>query len=529
MLLLTKRTKVSFVLMISFTLLTSFSIPRAQAAAFTQRIAGIDRYATAMKISQEGWANGTSQNVVLATGEDFPDALSAAPLAKQLQAPILLTETVTLSSELLKEINRLGAQNIYIVGGEGVVSKEIADQLETANFKVTRLAGIDRYETSLEVAQLISRQSQTFNEAVVATGENFPDALSIAPIAASKGMPILLSMKDSVSDSVLSYLKEHQVLKTYVVGGSGVVSDMVMNQLPGAQRLSGKDRYETNTAILRSFDSDINLDKVYAVTGEDYPDALTGSALAALSNSPLILATYNKAGINNEANNSRIGNIVALGGEGVLSPNVMKMLVAISNNEVPVIDNTSEGITYPKNEGLINSGNLTIKWGGSLRFTSYQVNVYEMGTALGWHIETKETSATVGPLEPDKTYQIEVSALPENGSQVWNFPTVTVTTESSNSNFLTSPVNGAVYPKGSPLKIVYTIPSGSSDQIDWHWDSEVQLWHTDGTKASFATKSAWDIPEYLLGTGKHSMLVTLRNGWTGEIVYSKKIEFIISN
>lgn len=526
---LVRKTKSAFIIMLSSVLLVNLSPSFVQAVTSTQRIAGLDRYDTALKISQEGWVDGTSQNVVLVTGENFPDALSSAPLAKHLQAPILLTETNTLSSKLLAEFNRLGAQNIYIVGGEGVISKANMEQLEKENFKVTRLAGSDRYNTSLEVAQFISSQIQSVDEAVVATGENFPDALSIAPIAASKGIPVLLSPKDSVPDSVSSYLKEHQVTKTYVVGGTGVISDKVMNQLPGAQRLAGADRYETNTAILRNFNSDLNFDEVYVVTGENYPDALTGSALAALSNSPLILATYNKAGITNEADNSRIGNIIALGGEGALSPNVLNMIVAIANNEVPVIDNSSEGIIYPKNGELINAGNLMIKWGGSPRFTSYQMNVNEVGTALGWHIETKETSATVGPLEPDKTYQIEVAAIPEDGSQVWNLPTIMVTTKSSDSNFLTSPVNGAVYPKGSPVKIVYSIPSGSSDQIYWHWYSEVQLWSPDGMKTSYSTKSGENIPEYLLGTGEHSVLVTLRNNWTGEIAYSKKIEFTISN
>jgi putative cell wall-binding protein len=246
-----------------------------QAVTSTERLAGSDRYATAIKISQEGWTTGASPNVVLAMGENFPDALAAAPLANQLEAPILLTEPNTLSNELLAELSRLGAQDIYIVGGEGVISKAIVNQLEEANFKVRRIAGTDRYETALEVAQFISSEfkEMSVSEAVVATGENFPDALSIAPIAASKGMPILLSPKDSLPDRVIAYLTEHKVTKTYVVGGVGAISETVMNRLPGAERLSGEDRYETNKAVLRTFDDDLNFDNVYAATGENYPDA----------------------------------------------------------------------------------------------------------------------------------------------------------------------------------------------------------------------------------------------------------------
>ncbi|AHF06290.1 cell wall-binding repeat-containing protein [Desulfitobacterium metallireducens] len=518
------RNRLIATITISTIILVSLSVNIVQASTSAQRIAGVDRYDTSIKISQEGWKNGTSQNVVLATGEDFPDALSAAPLAKKLAAPILLTQKDTISNELMTEFKRLGVQNIYIVGGEGVISKTIEDQLNKANFRIIRLAGTDRYDTSHNVADFIFAQSQSIPEAVVATGENFPDALSIAPIAASNGMPILLSPKDSLPDSILSYFKEHQVTKTYVIGGSGVISETIMKQLPGAQRLSGNDRYETNNAILKNFSNELNFAKVYAATGENYPDALAGSALAALSNSPLILATNNKAGITNEEDNSKIGSILILGGEGVISSEVVDMLVALSNNQVPILG--SNEIVYPKNGDTIDSGNLTIKWSSIRGFTNYQVNVTKVGTALGWHFDTRETSLTVGPLEPDSTYQIQITAFPEEGTQIWNLPSVVVNTKSSGNNFLASPINNEIYLKGSPVIVTYSIPS--SDKIDWHWYSEIQLSGPSGNW-SFSANSGSNIPEYMLTPGKYSLLVILRNSDTGETDYSNKIGFTISN
>jgi putative cell wall-binding protein len=121
-------------------------------AATTERLQGVDRYATSISISKSGWE--TSENVVLASGLDFPDALSAAPLAKQLNAPILLIGG-GLDTALNNELNRLQIKNIFLVGGEGVVSKSIKEQLESKGIIVTRLSGNDRYETSLSIANYI--------------------------------------------------------------------------------------------------------------------------------------------------------------------------------------------------------------------------------------------------------------------------------------------------------------------------------------------------------------------------------------
>ncbi len=292
-------------------------------ATTIQRLQGVDRYATSISISKSGWT--TSDNVVLASGYDFPDALSAAPLAKQLNAPILLIGT-TLDTAINNELTRLKVKNIFIVGGEGAVSKGIKDQLSLKGIIVTRLSGNDRYETSLSIANYIKEKFNLGTEIVVAAGGGFPDALSIAPIAASKGMPIILSPKDELPSSVKKYIIDNKVKKAFVIGGTGVVSDKVMQSLPLAERVSGDDRYKTNIAVLNRFVLDLSLDSVYIATAVAFPDALSGSALASKTLSPIILmdkklsfSTVDYMTLKSHSMNK----LFILGGEGVVPQSVL--------------------------------------------------------------------------------------------------------------------------------------------------------------------------------------------------------------
>ena len=109
-----------------------------------QRLAGLDRYETSVDISKSGWPGG-SDVAVIATGEDFPDALCAGPLAKSLNAPVLLTEVNVLDSNVKAELKRLGVKEVYIVGGVGAVSYNVQNQITSMGIKCTRLAGEDRF------------------------------------------------------------------------------------------------------------------------------------------------------------------------------------------------------------------------------------------------------------------------------------------------------------------------------------------------------------------------------------------------
>lgn len=295
---------------------------QAQDTADEQRIAGCDRYQTSIEISKFGW-NDASQTAIIATGENFPDALSAAPLAAKFKAPILLTDPFKMDASLYKELSRLKVKNVYIAGGYGAVSKDIEDQLTQNGIKCTRLPGNDRFETSVAIA----KQLGSVNKAVLATGSDFPDALSIAPWAAQNGIPILLTDKDTLPQSVDKYIKDNNITETYVIGGKGVISDECMAMLPKPKRIHGTDRFETNLSVLKEFDSSFDFSRIYAATGNDFPDALSGSALASITKSPIVLMdekplTKTKTFL--ETKKDKINDAYIMGGTGAVSDAVIE-------------------------------------------------------------------------------------------------------------------------------------------------------------------------------------------------------------
>lgn len=279
------------------------------------RLGGNDRYGTAVKISQDSFTQ--SDYVVLTSGRDFPDALCAAPLAKMYNAPILLTQGNSLGYNISQEIIRLGARYAFIVGGTGVISSDVENQLKALNIVYTRIGGVDRYDTSVKVAEIIGSS----NGIVLASGQNFPDALSIASIAAAKQMPILLTTAKTLPDSVKSYINTYGAPKSYIIGGISVISSSAAAMLPNQKRLSGSDRYETNLAVVNEFINELNFSSVYLATGRDFADALGGSAAAAKISAPLILTDNNvyKAQSLFKSKYEYISGLKVLGGTGVIS------------------------------------------------------------------------------------------------------------------------------------------------------------------------------------------------------------------
>ncbi|MBZ4663262.1 MAG: SpoIID/LytB domain protein [Caloramator sp.] len=256
-----------------------------QIAVNTFRIYGEDRIKTAVAVSQTGWDE--AEYAVIARADDFPDALSAGPLAKKFDAPILLTDINSLNQDVEIELLRLGVKNVFIIGSEAAVSKAVEDRIKTLNINVERIGGDDRYETALKIAEKLGNPNEVF----VATGQNFPDALSISPIAAIKGVPIILTPKNRANDKVLQYLQNINPEKIYLIGGKDVVSiDVVVGFEDRVDRISGQDRYLTNVEIAKRFNDIISHNKVYVATGENFPDALSGSSLAAKNGGMIILA-----------------------------------------------------------------------------------------------------------------------------------------------------------------------------------------------------------------------------------------------
>lgn len=278
----------------------------AAAAADTtggERYGGRTRYETAVLLSQS--THDTSiQDVALVSGERYPDALSAVFAAGDSEYPILLTPTDRLDDATLAELRRLRAGRVHIVGGEAAVSAAVADRLVEEGFEVRRTAGADRYQT----ARFVAGSSEDFGRrgtAFLVSGTNFADAVTVGPLAYRLKLPILLTTPESLHPEVRNAVERLGYNEVIIVGGDAAVSPTAQAELeelcasrPREQgspcqvrRVAGATRQETAVAVadyaLAGPAGDAT--HVNLARGDDYPDALAGSAHGGLENAVTLL------------------------------------------------------------------------------------------------------------------------------------------------------------------------------------------------------------------------------------------------
>lgn len=266
------------------------------------QIAGDSRYTTAVEASKRAYPNGAKM-VVIATGENWPDALGGAALAGAVNAPLLLTPKNTLPAAVSAEIARLHATGAYILGSEDAVSEAVYDAVDDLMILAPpeRLGGTDRYATANLIAaeavvQIQDKQGYD-GTAFVVTGENFPDALAASPIAAANGWPIYLTPKAALLPSVKTAMTANGSNHGYIIGSTDAVSAAVattLNQAPfiSFSRYGGHNRYDTAAIIANvGFDGMGMLwSKPALAVGTNFPDALAGGVLQG-SDYSLILLT----------------------------------------------------------------------------------------------------------------------------------------------------------------------------------------------------------------------------------------------
>lgn len=254
----------------------------------TQRIAGADRFATSVAIAKAAYPT-TAPTVYVATGLNYPDALSAAPAAAHAGGPLLLTSW-TLPDSVRQEIQSLQPSKIVIVGGLNVVPQVVEDALKQLAPTVTRIAGADRYATSRMIAAN-AFPGGNIPKAFMATGTNFPDALAAGAAAGSLGAPVLLvnGGASAIDAATAAFLSSNQTTAVTLVGGTDVITPGVQSSLSNqgisVTRLAGADRFETAETVGRS--SFPTFTQAYIASGFGFPDALAGSALAAAKHAPL--------------------------------------------------------------------------------------------------------------------------------------------------------------------------------------------------------------------------------------------------
>jgi putative cell wall-binding protein len=276
---------------------------RTDSKGRVKRFAGGDRYDTAVQASQDMWANGGAQSVTLSRADLFADALGGAGLAAHKNGPLLLTDTGSLTAETKAEILRVlpKGKTVYLLGGIKAISPQVEAQLQALGYNTDRVYGNTRYDTAVAIANNITTDP---SQILVATGDNFPDALSAGAVAAAQnGTVVLLTDNTAMPSATGDYLNQRQ-LWDGVDGDPGAVVWTVGGQatqamgsgFPWSQNfeslgLVGNTRYETSHLVAQTFFGAEG--GIGVATGLNWPDALAGSAFMGRIYGPLLLVDPN--------------------------------------------------------------------------------------------------------------------------------------------------------------------------------------------------------------------------------------------
>ncbi|GAA1957944.1 cell wall-binding repeat-containing protein [Catenulispora subtropica] len=288
------------------------------------RVAGTDRVDTAIKTSQSHWGTAGSgkgapaKAVVLSRSDQFADALGGSALAAKVGGPLLLTPTAGLTPQVQAEIQRVlgagdGAKTVYVLGGEKALAPAVANALSALHYKVQRVAGPDRYSTAVQIAETITGSpGKAPDYILVATGQNFPDALSAGAAAGAinahqgKNAVVLLTNNTAMPQPTADYLAplnartnlnpDHSKPANFIeldTVGKQAETALKSQWIPAGYQagsfmaLSGLDRYETSFLVARYFFG--SADAAGLATGMNWADALSGGAEMGTEDGPLLL------------------------------------------------------------------------------------------------------------------------------------------------------------------------------------------------------------------------------------------------
>ncbi|MCR5181575.1 MAG: cell wall-binding repeat-containing protein [Clostridia bacterium] len=294
------------------------------------RLSGKDRYDTGIAAAEElkevmEWDK--FQKVIVASGADFPDALSASYLAAKKNAPVILVgkdaASISKVSTYVNE-NLASGGTVYIVGGNGAVTPEFESAL-TGN--VQRVKGANRFETNIEV---LKEAGVSGEDLLVASGMNYADALS----ASAAGRPIFL-VGAALNDAQKAYLEANKAnfaSTAYIIGGNGAVSEAIeadmKNYVAATKRVKGSDRFATSKAVADEFFTG-DLENMVVASGMAFPDGLSGGPVALAYEAPLILVANNHYDHATELFKEKGAHrLIVMGGKGAVSKEIAETIAA---------------------------------------------------------------------------------------------------------------------------------------------------------------------------------------------------------
>ncbi|HUR49470.1 MAG TPA: cell wall-binding repeat-containing protein, partial [Acidimicrobiales bacterium] len=288
----------------------------APADASITRVEGADRIATAVAASRLAFAPGDAGAAVIARADQFADGLAGTSLAVSHSAPTLLTAGSALDPRVAQELRRAlpaGGQ-VFLLGGPAALAPQLDAELQSMGYRVSRLAGADRFETSVRIAAAQPRPQSI----LLATGQNYADALAAGAAAVQADGLVLLTDGDTVPPAVGDYLSQNADAPRIAIGGPAALA------VPGAENVAGADRFETSVLVARRFFPSPNL--VGLASGISFADALSGGALLGRLGAPLILIAPDQLPDSVSrylgANRVSIDNLLVLGGESAIATGV---------------------------------------------------------------------------------------------------------------------------------------------------------------------------------------------------------------
>jgi putative cell wall-binding protein len=277
----------------------------ATQTATIEPLAGVDRYGTARALANETFDQATT--VFVASGVKFPDALASSALAGSAVGPILLVTPDGIPAATAQALTELGTENVVILGGTDAVSQDVQDQL-AADYAVTRVAGNDRYETAVAIAQAIEARDglgafEGERAAFLAKGTGFADVLSTGAMAYYASVPVLLTQTATLNAATAAALDDLDIQKVIVAGGTDAISDAVVQAIEAKGieviRLGGQNRQETSVIMAEFGVQQFGLLAEHSniARGDKFPDALAGGAHAGdLEMAPIILTAGDTLG-----------------------------------------------------------------------------------------------------------------------------------------------------------------------------------------------------------------------------------------
>lgn len=283
--------------------------------------------------------NQSKRYVILASGYKYTDVLTATVLGNEKKCPILLTSLDEVSDNTMKEIKRLGVDEVIISGGPASVSEKVVSQLKKAGYNVRRIAGKDRYETAEKIGDEVRLTSNNKNEVILVDGTNFPDVITLSTLANQKRVPILLTQPKALNSVTNRLLGAWRIDKVTIGGEKTSVSknveDTVKAKTKAVDRIGGATRYETAYKVADRVRRLTNNEKdLILVDGTKFPDGITISSLAAKFKAPILLTKPDKLHSVTEAAVSQWGieNLLIGGGYNSVSKNI-EDTIRIKNKE----------------------------------------------------------------------------------------------------------------------------------------------------------------------------------------------------